>query len=107
MQQIYDEVRSIAASNDNDKNHANKHCRFIEFSEGIMVIICIHPEWLPLGANEMLHTRNVSPFKVLKKLSSNGYALDFPLDFALVQTSMLQNSHCTMGGHDNDEDSEE
>lgn len=76
MQQIYDEVQShIAASNDSDKNHANKHCHFIEFSEGVMVIICIHPEQLPLGANEKLHTRNASTFKVLKKLSSNGYAL--------------------------------
>ena len=41
-------------------------------------MVRIKPEWYPKGTYKKLHSKNASPYKVLKKISSNAYVLDFP-----------------------------
>ena len=107
MQQVHDEVRRhIIPSNVSNKTHEDKHCHFLEFSEGDMVVVRIHPKRLPLGANKKLHPRNVGPFKVLKKLSLNAYTLELPSNLGISPTFNVAGL-TLYHGHDNDEESEE
>ena len=71
MQQVHGEVKQkIATNKATYKKHADAHRRFVEFAEGDMVMVRIHPKRLPPCANK-LHPCNAGPFKILKKISSN------------------------------------
>ena len=74
---IHDDVwRKIALNNENYKAHATLKRKFDDFNEGDMIIVRIRLEWYPKCANKKLHLKNVGPYKVLKKISSNAYVLD-------------------------------
>lgn len=68
-------------------------------------MVCIHPNQLPSGTNKKLHPRNAGPFKVLNKLSSNAYSLDFPSSLGINPTFNVANLSLYRG-HDNDNDFE-
>ncbi|GFS36272.1 NAD(P)-binding Rossmann-fold superfamily protein [Actinidia rufa] len=81
---IHDDVRrKIVISNESYKRHADLRRRFAEFVEGDMVMIRVKPERYPKGVYKKLHSRNVGPFKVVKKISSNAYLLDLPEDMGI------------------------
>ena len=68
MQKVHNEVhQQVSASNDPYKQQADKHRRFVEFAEGDMVMVRIHPECIPPRAFKILHPRNTGPYKILKK----------------------------------------
>ena len=86
--------------------HVDRHRRFLEFSEGDKVLVCIHPERLPPGSNKKLHPRNTGPLKVLKKLSSNAYTLELPSNIGISPTFNVANL-TLYHGHDNEGNSDE
>ena len=54
-------------------------------------MVHIHPERLPPGTNKKLHLRNIGPFRVLKKLSSNACTLELPSDLGIGPTFNVAN----------------
>ena len=60
--------------------------RHVEFHEGDMVMVRMKPEWFTIGTYKKLHPRSVGRFKILKKISSNAYVLDLPLDMNINST---------------------
>ena len=65
----------IFFNDDTYKQQDEKHCRFVEYVEGDMVMVHIRRERLPPGAYTKLHPRNTGPYKILKKIGSNAYVL--------------------------------
>ena len=41
-------------------------------------MVRIKPEWYPKVTYKKLHSKNVGPYRVLKKINSNAYVVDFP-----------------------------
>ena len=100
MQQVHDEVRrNIAANNDIYKQHANARGRFVEFAESDMVMVRICPDWLPPRANKRLHPRNAGPFKIVKKISSNAYVLELPVELGISSTFNVEDLTLYRGHH--------
>ena len=54
-------------SNENYKAHADLKRNFAESKEGDMVMVRIRPEQFPQGMYKKLHSKNVGPYKVMKK----------------------------------------
>ena len=48
-----------------------------------MVMVLIRPERYPKGKYKKLHSKNVGPQRVLKKISSNAYVLDLPKNMGI------------------------
>lgn len=107
MQQVHNEVRrNISASNATYKQQADKHSRFIEFAEGGMVMVRIHPERMPPSAYKKLHPRNTGPYKIFKKIGSNAYVLDL-LSNSGVSSTFNVKDLTLYRSHDNDGETEE
>lgn len=49
-------------------------------------MICIKPERYPFGIVKKLQAYSASPFKILKKLGSNVYAIDIPSNYGISST---------------------
>ena len=69
-------------------------------------MVHIHPERLSPGTNKKLHLRNTSPFKVLKKLSSNAYTLELPSNIGISPTFNVA-ALTLYREYDNEDDSDE
>ncbi|KAL3507023.1 hypothetical protein ACH5RR_032405 [Cinchona calisaya] len=85
IMEIHDEVqRKIAINNETNKCHADLKRKFAKFQEGgVEVMVHIHPERYPKGVNKKLHSISAGPFKILKKIGSNAYALELPKDMGI------------------------
>ena len=71
---LHDKVqRKIALSNKNYKAHVDLKRKFSDFKEEDMVLVRIRPKRYPKDTYMELHSKNVGPYKVLKKISSNAY----------------------------------
>ncbi|XXG90317.1 hypothetical protein AAC387_Pa12g2112 [Persea americana] len=100
MQHTHDEIRrNIAASNDMYKQHADARRRFVEFAEGDMVMVIIRLKCLPSKANKKLHPRSASPFKILKKISSNVYVLELAASLGINSTFNVKDLTLYSGHH--------
>lgn len=106
---LHSEIRmKINLSNEHYKSIADVHRRLQEFSEGDMVMVRIRPERIPSGKVRKLHAKKMGPFKVLKKISSNAYMLDIPVDFGISNvfnvedlTPFLENDSFAEPSHTN------
>ncbi|KAH7522525.1 hypothetical protein FEM48_Zijuj07G0147800 [Ziziphus jujuba var. spinosa] len=100
--EIHDDIRrKIALSNESYKAHADLKRKFAEFNEGDMVMVRIRPERFPRGTYKKLHSRNVGPYKILKKISSNAYVLDLPKDMGISNVFNIED-RSSYEGHEND-----
>jgi len=59
------------------------HKKAQEFNVGDYVMVQIHPEWYPPSTIKKLHARSSGPFKNLRKINFNAYAVDLSSDFGI------------------------
>ena len=64
--------------------------KFAELIEGNMVIVWLRPEQYPKGAYKKLHSKNVGPYKILRKTSPNAYVLDLPENMGINKISNIE-----------------
>ena len=65
--------------------------KFVDFKEGDMVVVRIRPERYPKDTCMELHSKDVGPYKVLKKISSNAYVLDLPEKMRISNIFNIEN----------------
>ena len=84
---LHNEIRMrINLQNDSYKISAYSHRRFIEFQVGDDLLVRIRPEPFPQWIAKKLQARSTGPFKVLKRLGPNAYALDLPPNMGISAT---------------------
>lgn len=69
-------------------------------------MVRIHLERLPPGAHRKLHIRNAGPYKVFKKITSNGNVVDLPANSGISPIFNVEDL-TLYRGHDADEKSKE
>ena len=76
--------KQIHASNLKYKTQVDLHRRHLDFDVRDYVMICIRPKWYPFGTAEKPQPAVLA--HVLKKLGSNAYVIDKPLDYGISST---------------------
>ena len=72
--------KKIKINNENYKEAANAHRRYIQFQEGDLVMVRLRPERFHSSTYQKLQAKKTSPFRVLKWLDENAYLLELPSD---------------------------
>jgi hypothetical protein len=70
----------IASSNKGYNNQVDLHCRHAKFEAGDQVMVHIWLGGFPTSKYKKLQYRNMGPYKILQKMSSNASVLDLPED---------------------------
>ena len=83
---LHEKIREKIMKNNADyKASADLHHRLRTFNVGDYVGR-MRPERFSPGTVKILHVRSAGPFKILKKINSNAYMVDFPSDFGINYT---------------------
>ena len=83
--------KKIQVSNSQYKIHVDTHRRHAEFQVGDYVMIRIQPEQFPSGTIKKLQARSaIGPFKVLKRMGLNAYAIDLPHDYGISSSFNIE-----------------
>ncbi|KAI9160042.1 hypothetical protein LWI28_004531 [Acer negundo] len=80
---LHDDIRKRIATNTEEyATHANLRMKNVQFNVGDQVLIRLHPERFSPGSFTKLHARRAGPFPILKKLGSNAYLIDLPVEYS-------------------------
>ncbi|XP_057948104.1 uncharacterized protein LOC131143782 [Malania oleifera] len=92
IHELHSKIRmTINLNNEHYKSIADIHCRLQEFSEGDMVMICIHPKQILVGKVRKLYVKKMGHFKSLKEISSNAYMIDTPIESYICNVFNVEN----------------
>ncbi|RVW74852.1 Transposon Ty3-I Gag-Pol polyprotein [Vitis vinifera] len=98
---IYDEkVREkIKISNENYKEAADAHRRYIQFQEGDLVMVRLRPERFHPSTYQKLQAKKAGPFRVLKRLGENAYLLELPSNLHFSPIFNVEDLYIYHGHH--------
>ncbi|GJZ54829.1 putative reverse transcriptase domain-containing protein, partial [Tanacetum coccineum] len=81
--------KHIQATRDRQKSYADRRCKPLEFEVGDKVMLKVSP-WkgvIRLGKRGKLNPRYIRPFKILAKVGTLAYRLDFPEQLSRVHST--------------------
>ena len=83
-------AKKIQVGNSQYKIHVDTRQRHVEFQVGDYVMIRIQPERFPSGTIKKLQAHSARPFKVLKRIDTNAYVIDFPHDYGISSSYIIE-----------------
>ncbi|RVX03925.1 Transposon Ty3-I Gag-Pol polyprotein [Vitis vinifera] len=100
IRDIHEKVREkIKISNENYKEAADAHRRYIQFQEGDLVMVRLRPERFHPSTYQKLQAKKAGPFRVLKRLGENAYLLELPSNLHFSPIFNVEDLHIYHGHH--------
>ena len=91
--------KKIKISNENYKEVADAHRRYIQFQEGDLVMVCLRPKRFHPSTYQKLQAKKAGPFRVLKRLGENAYLLEFPSNLHFSPIFNVEDLYIYHGHH--------
>ncbi|GKE47372.1 hypothetical protein Tco_1478630, partial [Tanacetum coccineum] len=89
IEKIIQIKKRIQAARDRQKSHADRRCKPLEFEVGDKVMLKVSP-WkgvIRFGKRGKLNPRYIRPFKILAKVGTLAYRLEFPKQLSRVHST--------------------
>ncbi|RVW96613.1 Transposon Ty3-G Gag-Pol polyprotein [Vitis vinifera] len=100
IRDIHEKVREkIKISNENYKEAADAHRRYIQFQEGDLVMVRLRPERFHPSTYQKLQAKKAGLFRVLKRLGENAYLLELPSNLHFSPIFNVEDLHIYHGHH--------
>ncbi|RVW78808.1 Transposon Ty3-I Gag-Pol polyprotein [Vitis vinifera] len=100
IRDIHEKVQEkIKINNENYKEAADAHRRYIQFQEGDLVMVRLRPERFHPSTYQKLQAKKAGPFRVLKRLGENAYLLELPSNLHFSPIFNVEDLHIYHGHH--------
>ncbi|KAK0583827.1 hypothetical protein LWI29_003545 [Acer saccharum] len=104
---LHDDIRKRIATNTEEyAAHANLRRKNVQFNVGDQVLIRLRPERFPPGSFTKLHARRAGPFPILKKLGSNAYLIDLPVEYSFSPIFNIEDLTAYKGLEDHEQNAQ-